>query len=144
MPSALSIIGAIALIGAGSAAGLAWDRHPPLGWHAHILFWSPGFDLAPSLLTQLDQAAADRQRALKATSLCQLNLDGQNKDIAASADLDARMIAKATAELNSTRSEVVSLIRASASLKTYQPQGADACARWTDADRMVTMLLGAP
>lgn len=145
MGSALAIIGAITLTAVGAGGMYEWDRHPPLGWHAHILFWKPGFDLPPSLKMVSDANAARADGAVKATGQCQTALSDQRAALSRQSGLDSAALQASAGSLRATEAQVASLQRGSSALRQQKPQGVDVCARWTDADRLVLLMLrGSP
>jgi hypothetical protein len=125
------------------AAGLmfAWDRHPPIGWHAHVLFWRVGFDLPPSLAIQRDGAVAGLRAAQDGRNACLGQLGSQTASLAVLGQKTASAMARAERDLQAARSVAESYRQAAADLKTYQPQGGDRCARLEDADRAVVEAL---
>jgi hypothetical protein len=141
MPSALSIIGAATLALVGVAGMYEWDRHPPLGWHAHVLFWNPGFNLPDSLATQRDKALQGAEKAESAKKQCLGELGSQNASLSRQASLDAFSLRQAQVRLDAGAAEVARLRQSAAALRVYVPVGADACARWQDADGHVLAAL---
>lgn len=148
MPSALSIIGAAALLAIGGAAVAAYDRHPPLSWHAHVLFWSPGFDLPGGPVTQAQQQAA---AALAASRMaqdgqkrCDASLFVQNASLAQAEQKGAAAVASAQRALDATQAQNTRLWSAAASLAAFPTMamaGETACQRWDRADGAVIAAL---
>ena len=141
MPSALSIIGFAAVLMAGAGGAYEWDRHPPIGWHAHVLWWSPGFSLPSSLLEQRDQALARAQARTADLGRCTSALQAQGAAVTAAGQRSAADLRASSAALAATRDQVASLRRQSVAARAYVPAGVDACARWEDADRLVLLML---
>ena len=131
---ALQVVG-LSLLGAGPV--FWWDRHAPIGWHAHVLFWHPGFDLPDSLQTQRDKALIAAQMAQDATKACRASLDSQNAAIAALARDSAAKLAAANRDIEAARAVAESHRQAAEVLRSYVPKGDDELSRWRDADREI-------
>lgn len=59
----LPLLGAIFLLLIGGGSIWVYDRHDPIGFHATVLWWHPGFDAPDSLLTQKEKADARAKQA---------------------------------------------------------------------------------
>ena len=144
MPSALSVIGAITLMAIGAGGMYQYDRHSPIGWHAHVLFWDPGIDLPPSLQDQRDQAIAALAKINQSNASCQAALTVQNiaaNELAAQSS-DAK--AAVERELAGQRSTIAALRQASSRISHFVPTGASACDRWESVDAFILKQLGQP
>ncbi len=146
MPSALSIIGAATLIFIGWAGDMAYEHHPPLSWHAHVLFWRPGIDIPGGPLVV---ANAQRDEALKASrvaqdgqKLCDASLTEQNASMARASALGAKALITAQTALNATRKQNTKLTSGAMSLRTLTlTSGATTCQHWDQADAAVKVAL---
>lgn len=146
MPSALSILGAMTLLAAGGAGTLAYDRHPPLSWHAHVLFWRPGFDLpgGPVIVARAERDAAitASQMAQDGNKRCHASLDVQSASVAQAAQRGATALMIAQAELDATKVQNDRLRSAASSLKTFAAiPGEQMCRHWERADGAVLAVL---
>jgi hypothetical protein len=130
----LQLIG-LALLGAGPVYW--WDRHPPVSFRMHVLFWHPGFDLPPSLASQRDNAVRAGSLALQSTQACRGQLDSQNASIAVLSAKSTAALARAEHDVQSHAAVAESYRQAAGVLGSYRPAGDDVCARFKDADRVV-------
>lgn len=146
MPSALSIVGALTILAVGGSLTWVYDRHPPLSWHAHVLFWSPGFDIPGGPVTQAQQQAT---AALAASMLaqdgqrrCDASLVVQKASLAQAARKGAAALASAQTALDDARAVNARLASGAASLRNFPAMvGETACQRWDRADGAVIAAL---
>lgn len=146
MPSALSIIGAAALLAIGGAGALAYDRHPPLSWHVHVLFWHPGIDLpgGPVVVAQAQAAAAlaASRMAQDGQRRCDASLAVQNASLAQAHAAGATAMASAQSALDAVKAQNAKLTSAAASLSNFPTMaGETACQRWDRSDGAVLAAL---
>ncbi len=146
MPSALSIIGAAALLAVGGSGVWAYDRHAPLSWHAHVLFWNPGIDLpgGPIVVAdaQRDAALAASRMAQDGQRRCDASLAVQSASVAQVSTAGAAAVARAQAELDATRGENARLRAAQVKLGIFKlTPGQTECQHWTQADGAVIAAL---
>lgn len=125
MPSALAIIGAATLLAVGGAGVAAYDRHQPVSWHAHVLFWSPGFDLSGGPITVAnaarDKALAAGAADLRARQACDVASAAQNAAVQALADQAAHAVGQSQKAVSDARSVAESLRQAQGKIAAYQP-----------------------
>ncbi|MDB5445690.1 MAG: hypothetical protein JWQ97_1007 [Phenylobacterium sp.] len=142
----LPLLGAIFLLILGAAGPIAWDRHPPLGLHTKVLFWTVGFDLPDSLATRVEKAIAAGATDRRGLAQCRANTSTlraavtvQNEAVEA-LGRESRARVAASQKATQAARPVASGLRARAGeILSAKPAGPDLCVA---ADRMILQEAG--
>lgn len=139
-----ALLGLVFWIGvaAGGAAGLVFDRHPTIEWTWPLIprvFFPASWKHVKleGMQARLDDAVAAQAKAETARNACAVALTAQNAKVASLTAQSAAATAQAAHDVEAARAVAESVRQAAAALRGYQPQGADRCARWDDADKAV-------